>query len=1009
MKFGQQLEERSVPQWRHNNIDYAQLKQAIKRATTPTGNDDQDSNNLDRLTALFEEQFKAVNLFTTLKVKEYSSRILGVESLIISYTQKQLYEDEATQVVAPLGGKGAITGMRGSLRAIRSSANKCSRELKLFSRYLILQQVATRKLFKKFIKYYQGGPEAARRYIGKLKESSALNLGYDGISYMSLDLDPYLLEVSLIFDVLNDLEAKTTLSGIDSIQSTLVTTKRSSQQFMTQHSPLGSAMIVPPRRRRSTRLIKTRLEFDKLSLSECETVQRLLLASENTEEFKFVLLSLKYQVFDDQIISVTKDIVDTTEQIRRMSSRPSIRSMQSFSSLTNYLKPLQPFTETPGPTSPRLDNRSPSISIPGPNSNMGSRSGSNVGQNLISATSTLSMDLLVPRLHKRATSNQENNGNDSYNLLRDLLSDELYNQHPNIVLKDQNEPGCVVMCHMGGLRDHAATETLPLGFINYELSKNSSEEKSIFEKDDVGLSRSSLTPINKLIVEWIQLNHLVVVDPKVTFKRTRFISYDNVEHPRGKDPTDGGIYIYMVTLDENISIVVEGEAGVQTLRLPHSIVEIKKSKSDTSSGNHGGNLGAQTLDGDQATESLNCKIDSQLAKLCGSLVESRIQCYPLLSSCTFWSMTSRLFAACMEGMTSGRGIDSISNDEIQDKLYSIILGDEYVVDGMPEGSISRIEFFKIGQEKALNLCSAGFKKKHKEMAYDYREEEENEEANKGLHNNNYDNNKGENGEVGTTHGSVPRNTFIDKPPQNEQPGGASTFKRKERIRYWNEFDDEEARFNDENFYIDEDDGAGSSEGTMYNDNGFIKLDRHFVDWMFDACQSLRHTLWIPMSLYHGGVSTQQQSQALLLAHLRGPSYGSSTLEEQDASDNRRLLELQEQEMNEAASIFEFRHDKVMSFMYLFAIIVALMSSGVSLIIVLQLFRGDTDNLSVDHLWLLISIIVVSLSISLLLACGALLLLFSRFSLAPWWHYIACFLVFLLVTCSVCYGILEIFI
>ena len=1000
MKFGQQLEERSVPQWRHNNIDYAQLKQAIKRATTPTGNDEQDRSNLDKLTALFEEQFKAVNLFTTLKVREYSSRILGVESLIISYTQKQLHDDgTTTQAVAPLGGTEAILGMGGSLRAIRSSANKCSRELKLFSRYLILQQVATRKLFKKFTKYYQGGSEAAKEYIGKLKESRALKSGYDGISYMSLDLDPYLLEVSLIFDVLHDLEAKTTLSNVDSIQSTLVTTNRSSQQFMTQHSPLGSAMVAPLRRKkRSTRVIKSRLEFDKLFLSECETVQRLLLTSENTEEFKFVLLSLKYQVFDDQIISVSKDIVDTTEQIRRMPSRPSIRSMQSFSSLTNYLKPLQPFAETSGPTSPRLDNRSPSISIPGPNSNMGSRSGSNAGLNLISATSTLSMDLLIPPLHKQATSSQENGGNDSYNLLRDLLSDELYNQHPNIVLRDQNESGCVVMCHVGGLRDHAATETLPLGFINYELSRNNYGEKSPFEKNDAGLSGFPLTPINKLIVEWIQLNHLVVVDPKVTFRRTRFISYDNVEHSRGKDPTDGGVYIYMVTLDENISIVIDGETGVQTLRLPHSFVEIKRLKSDASGD-------VQALEIDQATERSNGKIDSQLAKLCGSLVESRIQCYPLLSSCTFWSVTSRLFAACMEGVTPGRGIDSISSDEIQYKLYSIILGDEYIVDGMPEGSISRIKFFKIGQEKTLHLCSASFRRRHKEMAYDYREEEENEEENKEPRNDS----RGGNGEVGAPYGSEPRNTLVGKPPQNDQLSRESTPKRMERIRYWNEFDDEEARFNDENFYVDEADSAGSSDGTMYNDNGFIKLDRHFVDWMFDACQSLRHTFRIPMSLRHGGMNTQQQSQALLLAHLRGPSYGTSSLEEQDASDNRRLLELQEQEMNEAASVFEFRHDKVISFMYLFAVIVAFMSSGVSLIIVLQLFRGDTDNFSVDHMWLLISIIVVSLSISLLLACGALLLLFSRFSLAPWWHYIACFLVFLLVTCSVCYGILEIFI
>lgn len=69
MNFSSHVLDKSVPQWKHQNLEYDKLKKAIMRHT-----------RLETLDAMFKEQFQNINLFVSLKIKEISTRIMSVEA-----------------------------------------------------------------------------------------------------------------------------------------------------------------------------------------------------------------------------------------------------------------------------------------------------------------------------------------------------------------------------------------------------------------------------------------------------------------------------------------------------------------------------------------------------------------------------------------------------------------------------------------------------------------------------------------------------------------------------------------------------------------------------------------------------------------------------------------------------------------------------------------------------------------------------------------------------------------
>ncbi|QLL34937.1 hypothetical protein HG536_0H03120 [Torulaspora globosa] len=808
MKFGTKILNKSVPEWKLHNIDYEKLKKAIKRATV-TSADGNDRENLENCTQLFKEQFGSINVFTSLKVKEISSRLVAIEASIINF-KKRFSDAEDNRKLRSR-----------QIKLISTHLDNCSSELQRLSRYLILQKIAVGKLFKKLIKHYPGGAQQARAYIQEIRELPELVDGYGGISFTKVDLDPYLLEVSLIVNVLH-------------------------------HLRLGLSEAVATSAKGN---IDSSLAFDTQFCGRFASLQKFLISAENLEEFKFMILHHGFHVVADEIISTSRSIREASGSLNTMETR-SIRSARSFKALQQVVTCQQPANLSGSPASMLQEQEI------------------HVGKPVSSGTLFHSTS---PRLCLSILDSKDKPS---------LLEDDTINQHPNLVMISGNgENHCVVMCHVGGLRDHLETADL-----SYR------EVAQIWDGETIDLESQEMQerpPMAKLAIEWIQSRRLKPVEPKIYFKRVRFICNED-------DKT------YLIALDEEITIDNLGT-------LPHAFVEIRK-------------LPAPLASDD---------FDDKLVDLCEALIENKTQAYPLSSNMTLWRL-------CFELRHS---------KELQADLFDTILKEEF---DLEDESPTSEDFFLLGKSSTLQKCSDKFRSNF-----------ESEDMNKRR---------------STIHVTPKEQQSIEKP----------------RVRYWNEFDDDPEFYNDNGFYIDGTHGSADGEGVNPNSGcGFILFNKQFIENTYRLCQrvsgwfDLRDTKLVPVDASRYG------------------SIGESTSSASANSINDVEAYLAEED-DESGQVYEYKHDQVITFMYLSSLLAACVTSGISFGIVLGLFHKKETDDDLEVADFLISMISLSLIISLVLICSSLLLLFSRYRLAPAWHYISCFVLFLLVILTVCYGFIEVF-
>lgn len=837
MKFGSQILDKSVPEWKLSNIDYEELKSIIKHITKE-GKEQYSLDDFAGLNDKFIENFNQVNLFINLKVKEISSKLVSIETSI-----SRLFEEQAADSRL----------LKRRVRAIKAYLENCSTLLQKLSRFVIVQRIGLRKLFKKISKHY-GDKAIAKEYILSVKTCKELVQGYEGISFQHLDLQPYLVEVSLVMDVLTDISVELkdgTLEGMEK-------TKFDRAKLLNRNSSNKTADDVK-------NSLKKNSQFDAFFLEKCEGLQRILIRSDNNEQLKFLLINLGYQVFDESLLKRSREIIHQ----EGVSDTRSLKSMKSFYDTERApLKRVQTRSSEGIVQTDELEQGSSSISI---------------------------------------LSNYSKLSDNSF-------SNESENRFPNMVIEyyKQQVPTeeCIMMCHVGGLRGSIITNSLS----RTNIIKILQDDKSVEVSD----------PIGKLASEWVATHHLRACSPRINYKRTRYIS----KHKK---------YLHLITIDDQISFGTK--AGNESPMFDHSFMEIRKFPMKKISS------------GDDK--------DPYLEAIMEELYRSKIECIPFRQSLTLWKLMSKLVIA----------------DSKIDALKGIILEDVYSVG---EGdNLSDDEFFGIGSDILLELCSKQFQIEQSNISRD---------ASK------------------TPNGWKSR----QDPTANST---TQSLKQSDRsgFRYWNEFDELEEENSQNSFFQEDNDGDLEMNGmASRNDFGFIHLSNDFIESTYNLAQRVRHFF----GMNDGADTLLSPALQDLAAKYDQRNYGSISSDRSAATnsydDIRKLIEHQKLDLRQSTALYEYKHDQVLSLIYIFALLNACVTSGVCMGIVLYVFTDQDSDVDIVVGKTLIVTIIASLTISLILVILCLLLLFSRYTYAPIWHYILSFTLFIMIMGTVCYGLIEIF-
>ncbi|KAI8629954.1 hypothetical protein F5Y19DRAFT_474899 [Xylariaceae sp. FL1651] len=151
MKYGEQLEQASVPGWSLHNVDYNSLKHQIKAHTTK----DQATaaiaipGHQDYALKKFEDDFylelcsqhSRVGLFVTSKADEIARRLRHLSGLVHELMLKCT------------GARGLSAKRRRRFAKYQSRIEECGQDIKALSRFVYAQTTAFHKILKKYKKW----------------------------------------------------------------------------------------------------------------------------------------------------------------------------------------------------------------------------------------------------------------------------------------------------------------------------------------------------------------------------------------------------------------------------------------------------------------------------------------------------------------------------------------------------------------------------------------------------------------------------------------------------------------------------------------------------------------------------------------------------------------------------------------------------------------------------------------------------------------------------------------
>ncbi|KAI5961492.1 hypothetical protein KGF57_001729 [Candida theae] len=182
MKFGNNLQHLSVPDWKSYNIDYNDLKYKIKQITK------QDTQDLSSLKHAFVENVDYVNLFIQTKYGELNRKFSFLESIF----------NNLLHIKDAINDYDSLRSFLIEIDELFYQAIELSIVLKNLSKFILIQKIAIKKIFKKFLKYYQY-KKVGTKFVLDLKDNHLIN---NPQSLVNFDLTQLTLKLTNLINLI---------------------------------------------------------------------------------------------------------------------------------------------------------------------------------------------------------------------------------------------------------------------------------------------------------------------------------------------------------------------------------------------------------------------------------------------------------------------------------------------------------------------------------------------------------------------------------------------------------------------------------------------------------------------------------------------------------------------------------------------------------------------------------------------------------------------------------------
>lgn len=207
MKFGHNFDDLSIPQWRIHNLDYNHLKGEIRKLTDSHANTEGFpplKRNLRHLNRAFVEDFDRVSLFAITKYGELSRRLAFQEMAFSLILPRGSVSEDGTLDTA--SNSDIRSARRRSLvedqikvDEILYQCYELSGTTQDLSKFILMQKIACRKIFKKYQKYAQN-KKKAQAFVDNLKDYLYTNEH----SFFNVDLSSLTLKLAELIRLIKE-------------------------------------------------------------------------------------------------------------------------------------------------------------------------------------------------------------------------------------------------------------------------------------------------------------------------------------------------------------------------------------------------------------------------------------------------------------------------------------------------------------------------------------------------------------------------------------------------------------------------------------------------------------------------------------------------------------------------------------------------------------------------------------------------------------------------------------